>query len=67
MKKKFHLVYYVADSTAYLKKFKTIKALNEFVLEFQSQHLDPMDGYWIDFAVTNVTGDILHYEENIEA
>lgn len=66
--KKFHLLHYVSECTPKLKKFKTIKDLDTFVRDFEKKHPpgDRTGDYWIDYAVTNVTGLIYFYDESMD-
>jgi hypothetical protein len=61
----YHLLVYVEGCCTKLKKFRTIKSLNDFVLEFQSEHFANTDDNWIDYAVTHIDGEILIYDETV--
>lgn len=62
--KKFHLVAYVEGCSSKIRKFTTVKAMNEFILEFTAEFPDQKTGdNWIDFVVTHVDGAI-HVFEN---
>lgn len=61
-KKIRHLLYYVEDCTPIAKEFDTIEEMDNFIGEFLIKHPDPMDGYFINFKITNVHGDIIHFE-----
>lgn len=63
--KKFHILYLIEGCSPKLRKFKTIKALKAFVEGFEKKHKGH-DDYWIDYAVTNVTGEILIYDESVD-
>jgi hypothetical protein len=56
---KYHMVFYVDNSTPRFKKFKTIKSMNQFIMNFKH---DPGNGYWIDYSITNITGEFKHFE-----
>lgn len=57
--KPYFYVYYVEDGIAKLKKFKTLKGANVFIIKFSKQ-ADPHEGSWIDFVFE---GTILkHFE-----
>jgi hypothetical protein len=62
---KFHLCVYVEDCGTKIKKFSTVKALNDFVLDFTAQYPDQREGdNWIDYVVTGVTGEIHVWEHS---
>lgn len=64
-KAKFHLCVYVEDCGTKIKKFSTLKALNDFILDFTAQHPNQSEGdNWIDYVVTNVTGQIHLWEHS---
>lgn len=56
--KKYHLVKYVYNSEPRLRTFKTLKAMNQWVSTYTKKHVDPENGYWIDFSITGITGEI---------
>ena len=66
MNKKYHICYYVENNSHRLKKFKTLKALREFVEDFESTVRLHEDTHWIDFTVENITGTLSIYEESLE-
>lgn len=56
--KKFHVVAYVQEYTPKLRKFNTLKAMEEWIDEFnETASKNPGDS-WVDFKITNVTGAI---------
>lgn len=60
--KKYHLLAYVENSSSRLKKFNSLKALNKFVHDFNKKypdHLAVQTGYWIDYCITGITGDVV--------
>lgn len=61
--KKFHLLHYVENCSSKLKEFKTLKALDSFVASFQKKHKGS-DDFWIDYAVTGVTGKLVPLDES---
>lgn len=52
------MVLYVEDSTMKARLFKEAKKAIKFVETFTKKHPDPMEGYWVDMLVTDITGDI---------
>lgn len=60
--KVFHLLRYVVRCSPKIKKFKTIKAMNDFILEFEATKPNS-DDYWVDFAVTNIHGEALALDD----
>lgn len=65
--KKFHILRYVEDTSPVLKKFTTVKALNEFVAKFQKKHKEPYSGWWVDYAVFNITDkQFVSYDSTVE-
>lgn len=58
MTTKYHLVKYVFNSEPRLRKFKTLKAMNAWIASYKKKHKDVYEGYWVDFSVTNITGDV---------
>jgi hypothetical protein len=63
---KFYLLDYVEGCTSKVKKFKTLKALNEFVLDFQAQYPNTREGdNWINYAVTNIAGEVIPYDNSV--
>lgn len=68
-KKSFHFLMYVEDSSPKIKRFNTKDQMHKFVNEFQSKYPDHMtldSGYWIDFCVFDVHGDIHFFTDGIE-
>ena len=57
---KKYYVYYVDNSSPFLKKFKTLKAAKAFANKFKKEYPDPYQGYWVEFIVA---GEILDAEE----
>ncbi len=56
--KKFHIVKYVEGCTPKVKKFTTLKDMNKFVKDFYKIY-DHNDDNWVDFYITNITGDFI--------
>jgi hypothetical protein len=61
--KAFSVVYYVVDSSPKLARFKTKKDATVFIEKFQKENPSPHDGYWIDFLISDVRGDITYFDE----
>lgn len=67
--KNYHLLYYVVDSTPKFKKFTTKESMGKFIDKFNKDHPDylSMDsGDWIDFAITDVQGEIHFFTDGLE-
>jgi hypothetical protein len=65
----YHLLMYVEDSSPKLKRFKTTDELGRFVDDFNKRYPDYASidsGYWIDFAVTYVLGDVHFFTDGLE-
>ena len=61
-KTKYNLLMYVVNCSQKIKRFDDIKDLNKFVAKFDLKYPDAMaaeTGYWIDYAVTGVTGEFI--------
>ena len=59
---------YVEDSEPKLKKFKTTLELGKFIDAFNKDHPEAEasnSGYWTDYCVTNITGDIHFFTDGI--
>jgi len=67
--KKYHLLNYVEDCSIKLKKFDTPEEMGKFIENFQKEHPDHLSsdsGYWIDYAVMGVSGEIRFFTVAIE-
>lgn len=65
-KTKFHLLVYSENCSIKLKKFSTIKAMDKFIEDFLHEHPDYAVGdNWIDYKVTNVTGEVTIYDSSV--
>ena len=67
--KTYQLLMYVADGTPTFKKFETTKEMGKFMDDFNKQHPDYASGdsgWWLDYAVTEVSGDIHLFTNGIE-
>ena len=60
-----HLVLYVEDSFPKNKLFKSFKSAKAFVSDFTSQYTDPMDGYWVDYLISDIHGSV-HVIDGVE-
>ena len=56
----YHMVYYVEDSTPAMRKFNTLEDMETFFKEFEARYPKECewDGYYLDFCVTNIFGEI---------
>lgn len=64
--KKYHLLHYVEGCSPRTKKFKTLKALKQFILDFQRNYgINPRGDNWLDYSVTNITGDVQVYDPSV--
>lgn len=64
--KKFHVLKYVENSAPKLKKFTTLKSLNEFILQFSAIYAASSEDNWVDFVITNVHGDVIQIDDGSE-
>lgn len=65
----YHILMYVENCTPKIKKFKTTDELGKFVDAFNKQYPDYASvdsGYWVDFCVTGIAGDIHFFTDGIE-
>ena len=53
-----HLVLYVENSEPKNKLFKSFKSAKAFVSDFTNTHIDPMDGYWVDYIISDIHGGV---------
>jgi hypothetical protein len=71
MKKKFkeyNLLVYVDDSELKMKKFDSFEEMGKFVEKFQKKypdHLASDSGYWIDYCITKIHGDVHFFTDGI--
>lgn len=56
--KPLYLVHYVDDSTPKLKKFASEKAAQAFVKKFQKENPLPQDGFWVDYLISDIRGEV---------
>lgn len=58
--KPYHIVYYVEDCTPGMRKFNSLKDMKAFFKEFESRYPKDVDpgGTFIDFYVTNISGEV---------
>lgn len=64
--KKYHLLQYVEGSSPKTKLFKSLKALNEFTKKFQARYgIDFRGDNWLDYSVTNITGNVNIYDPSV--
>ena len=64
----YHILMYVLDSTPKLKKFSSMELMHKFVNKFQKKYPDQEavnSGYWIDFVISGVTGDVTFFTDGI--
>jgi len=53
-----HIVKYVEQNTPKLMIFKTLKAMNQFIVDFRQKY-GHHDDNWIEFKATHITGNIV--------
>lgn len=65
----YQVLVYIANGETRVKRFDTEQEMGEFIdgflkehPEYQSSHSD----YWIDFALTGVTGDIHFFTDGVK-
>ena len=64
--KPYHLLVYSEDGAMKMRRFASEKELGEFVDIFFKLHPDYADedsDNWIDFAITNVIGDVVSFTD----
>jgi hypothetical protein len=59
-----NLVLYVENSTPNMKLFSDPKKAIKFADKFTKDNPNPMDGYWVDFVITDIRGEIIPMEFN---
>ncbi len=67
--KEYQLLMYVENSCPRIKKFDTKKQMGQFVESFQKQYPDHMameSGYWIDYCIFGVTGEVCFFTDGLE-
>lgn len=65
--KERHLVITVEDSMPKTNLFYTKKSMNSFINKFQTNYIGKeRDGWWIDFVIIGITGDIIYGGELLE-
>lgn len=60
---------YVVDSNPKIKKFGSTKELGKFMDDFWKKypdHLAADSGNWIDYCVTEVSGDVHFFTDGLE-
>lgn len=59
-KKSYHVVYYVIDSIRAMRKFNSIEEMETFFKEFEERYPkeDKNSGNFLDFSITNISGEI---------
>jgi len=65
----YHLLMYVEDSSPKLKRFDTTKEMGKFMDDFNKLHPDYASiesGYWLDYAITGVNGDVHFFTDGLE-
>lgn len=57
---------YVENCSPRIKKFKTLKAMNEFIKTFQKKHgINFRGDNWLDYSATYVTGNLKIYDPSV--
>ncbi len=67
--KKYNLLMYVADSSPKIKRFDSMEKMGKFVEKFHKkypEHMCANSGYWIDYVVTGVTGEVHFFTDGIK-
>lgn len=67
--KPYHFLMYVEDSNPKIRKFKTTEALGKFADRFMEKYPDYAaheSGNWLEFAATNVSGDLHFFTDGFE-
>ncbi len=58
-----NLVLYVQNNEPSIKLFSDPKKAMKFVDKFTKDNPDPQDGYWIDFVITDIRGEIVMMDQ----
>lgn len=74
MKKKkavapYHILVYIEKCEQRIKKFKTEKEMGKFIDNYYKLHpeyADKYSDYWVDFAVTNISGDVHFFTDSLK-
>lgn len=67
--KEYNLLVYVDDSILKMKKFYSFEEMGKFVAKFQKKypdHLASDSGYYIDYCITKIRGDIHFFTDGID-
>jgi hypothetical protein len=66
--KPYHLLVYIEKCSTKMKKFDTKEEMGRFVDDFNKKHPDYADqysDYWVDYAITDVSGDIHFFTDSM--
>lgn len=66
---KYNLLVYVLDSSTKIKKFSTTKAMGSFIDKFLKKYPDYTSvesGNWIDYAITDISGEVHFFTDGLE-
>lgn len=64
----YHLLMYVLNSSPKLKRFYAMEEMEIFINKFHKKYPEveaASSGYWIDFIVTNISGDVHFFTDGI--
>ena len=67
--KEYHLLMYVEDCQSKIKKFNSTKKMGEFIDQFLKDNPDyasNLSDNWIDYTVTNITGDVHFFTDSMK-
>lgn len=60
---------YVSNCELKMKKFDSFEKMGKFVKSFWKKypdHLSVDSGYWIDYAITGITGDVHFFTDGLK-
>lgn len=72
MKKKnktYQLLVFIEDCSMKMKKFDTKEEMGKFVADFHKKypgHLAIDSGYWIDYCIFDVSGEIVFFTDGVK-
>jgi len=58
------LVIYVENSSPKSKIFETEKSAWNFIDKYKDDHPDVRDGWWVEYLVTNIKGEVYYLDLN---
>lgn len=65
----YQILVYMEEGETKLKRFRTTDELGKFIDAFNKVHPESQageTGYWTDFAITGITGDVHFFTDGME-